>query len=450
MAEAISPGSVADGHAAVIGGSVAGLLAARVLADHYGRVTVLERDALPEEAAPRKGVPQGRHTHAMLSRGAAIVEGLFPGFIDEMVEHGGVQAVFSQDGAFVAQGRPIRQFSSDMRTFAATRPLTEERLRERVRALPNVDIVEDCDALGPIASSDNSRITALRVRHRGDADQEERIEADLVVDASGRGSRSPKWLEELGYAPPAEERLEVDVRYMTRFFKREPRQMNGRLFVVITARPDNPRVGIATSVEGDRWMVTLCGYAGDQAPADEAGYREFAASLAAPDIAQLLEEVEPCSDPIPAGYPANQWRHYEKLKEWPDGYLVFGDAMCSLNPLYGQGMSVSAMEATLLQENLQRNGEPNARQFFRDASKAIEGPWMVATGGDLDLPVLEGRRPPMVRVMNAYFRRVMFTASRDEVVSQRLSDVINLECPPTVLLNPRTVSRVLAGSVRGG
>src|SRR5262245_6631523 len=298
-------------HAVVLGASMAGLAAARVLADAYQRVTVLERDALPAVAAHRRGVPQGRHAHGLLAGGRVALEELFCGLTDELVAKGALTGDLQADTRWYNQGLRLCRAPSDLRALAASRPLLEGCVRERVRALPNVRLVDRCDAVGLATTPDGRQVQGVRVLRRADGSAEEVLGADLVVDATGRGSRSPVWLEQLGYPRPAEEELRIDVAYASRVYRRRPDHLDGDRAVLVAATVDRPRTAAMLAMEGDRWMVTLASYRGPRPPTDPDGFTAFAATLLAPDVFEVICEAEPLGEAVPARYPASVRRRYE-------------------------------------------------------------------------------------------------------------------------------------------
>ncbi|GIW91790.1 MAG: FAD-binding monooxygenase [Pirellulaceae bacterium] len=437
-------------HAVVIGASMGGLLAARALADFYQQVTLIERDAFPRIGQNRKGVPQGRHTHALLLRGGEILEGLFPGLTADLMDRG-VPLINRPERELIwfdGGGYHARFTNEDGRTGAlgVSRPLLEGYVRQRLLALPNLSAIEQCDALGLVPSERAGRVRGVRIRRRVEEGAEGMLEADLVVDASGRGSRAPKWLEEMGYAPPEEERVTVHVGYSTRLYRRRPEHVNGAKTVLITPQPPQlKRLGVILAQEGERWIVGLGGALGDYPPSDEAGFLAFAQSLAAPDIYNLIKDAEPLSEIITYRFKASLRRRYEKLTRFPEGFLVFGDAVCSFNPIYGQGMSVAAMEALDLQHELRRGDVGLWRRFFRRAARSIDIPWQIVVSSDLRFPEAEGKRTPRIRVINAYMARLHRAAHRDPVVAKAFNDVANLLAPPQSLMRPTILWRVLRG-----
>ena len=319
------------GRAIVIGGSMAGLLAARVLSECFQEVVVLERDRIPCGAAHRKGTPQSRHVHVLLARGLEVFEELFPGLTEELIE-GSVPVSAPEQHLYWIGGGYYCPIDYPHRGVHPSRPLLEAAVRSRVFARPNVRLLDGISVVAFVASGTRERIHGVQCSHSESDDRatEDTLEADLVIDATGRGSHTPAWLEGMGYPRPREERVDVGMGYTTRHYRREPGQLDGKHFEALSATPTCRRGAIASAQEGDRWIVTLAGYPGDHPPTDEAGFVAFAATLAAPDVHDLISRAKPIDDPTPARYPASQRRHYEELSRFPEGLVVFGDASSTL------------------------------------------------------------------------------------------------------------------------
>ncbi|WP_439400424.1 FAD-dependent oxidoreductase (plasmid) [Bradyrhizobium sp. PMVTL-01] len=284
-------------HAIVVGAGIGGLLAARALADHFDEVTVLERDALPDLPDPRKGVPQGRHTHGLLARGREILEQSFPGFTEEMIAQGAVPADLVNDGLWFNYGVYLHNAPSQMVGLGVSRPTLEGCVRRRLVKLPNIRLLERRDVVEPVFDRMSDRVTGVRVRSKNGSDDRETIGADLVVDTSGRGSSSPTWLTAFGFAKPPEEQITIHLGYVTRFYRLKPEHManclHGRKFVIMAACSPDFRFGALLPQEGERWTVTLGGYRDDQVPEDDAGFVEFARSLQQPEIFNVIQNAEP-------------------------------------------------------------------------------------------------------------------------------------------------------------
>ena len=433
------------GHAVVIGASIAGLLAARALSDAYRWVTIVERDELPAIGENRKAVPQGSHAHVMLASGQRSIEELLPGVTDELFAAGAQSGKSLREIRFVIAGHELTREASGADVLLASRPLIEGHVRRRVLAISNVTVRERCDAIDLVTSPGNERVTGVRVRERSAEGAEERLDAGLVVAASGRAARVPALLEALGYQRPKEERLPVDVLYVSRRVRLRPDALGEDKLIGIGARPGLPR-GVMLIAQEDHWILTVSGYGAEHhPPTDEEGYLGFIASVAPPDVLAAIRDSEPLGEIVTHGFPANQRRRYELLKRFPDGLLVVGDAISSFNPLYGQGMSVAALEAIELRRCLERGERRLAKRFFRAAGKVVNQAWDMAVGGDLALPEVPGDRPLMLRITNAYVERLLSVAEHDPVVAAAFSDVGDLLAPPQEIMRPRVLWRVLGG-----
>ncbi|MBI3974706.1 MAG: 2-polyprenyl-6-methoxyphenol hydroxylase-like oxidoreductase [Chloroflexi bacterium] len=453
-------------HAVVIGGSMAGLLGARVLATYFDRVTVIERDWFPEGPEFRAGVPQSRHLHVLLVKGLELLEQFFPGLRKDLLDAGAEIVRWPADVLWLSPVGWSRRFPKSLSLLSASRELFEWGVRRRLAALPNVRLMDGHEATGLLASRDNADVTGVQVRKRaerglggtGVSTESTPLPADLVLDAGGRNSHAPRWLVELGYAAPSETTINPQLGYASRYYARPKGLHTNWKGLFISARPDSPRGGIIFPIEGDRWLVTLAGYGADYPPTDEAGFMEFARSLRSRVIYEALDDAAPLS-PI-RGYQRteNHWRHYERLDRWPERLLVTGDAVCAFNPVYGQGMTAAALAATTLDRCLreQRRQRPNgdlnglARRFQREVAKRSGAVWLLATGEDLRYPTTQGAKPDLVtRLFHRYVDRVMEVATEHADVHLIFVEVLHLLRPPRALFRPEVLLPALRGRRAG-
>jgi flavin-dependent dehydrogenase len=329
-----------------------------------------------------------------------------------------------------------------------SRPRLEAGLRDRLLELPNVRAVANCDVSGFVATEDHTRITGIRLVRRNAGTSEEILPAGLVVDATGRGSRTPAWLVALGYEQPPEECVHIDLGYTSCEYRRTPDRSPGRRGLAIAGEPPHGRAGVLLAQEGDRWHVTVGGYNGEFAPLDPQGFVEFIRGLPSPEIYNVIKDAEPLGKPVPYKFTANLRRRYESVKQFPGGLLVIGDALCSFNPVYAQGMTVAAMEAHLLQECLADGGEALASRFFNTVSTVLDAPWSVAVGNDLRYPHVQSERTRIGVFMNWYIDKLHIAAHSDASLSVAFLRVVNMIAPPPSILHPRIALRVLRGNLR--
>jgi 2-polyprenyl-6-methoxyphenol hydroxylase-like FAD-dependent oxidoreductase len=431
-------------HAVVLGASMGGLVAARVLADFYDRVTVVERDVLPHDADNRRGVPQGRHVHALLGRGCAVLAELFPGFSDEIVA-AGVPSVDYRDLSevyFSIAGQEMARtgaFRNVPPILLPSRPLLESLVRQRLRAIGNVTLLEGYDVVDFMSTAGGGRVTGALIRaHEGGDEQV--LAADLVTDATGRGSRTPVFLDALGYGKPAEDRVHVRLTYSSQLLRLPPGTFKEKI-VIIGPAPGRP-IGMALfGYENDTWMLTVFGMAGVEPPCELSEMLSFAEALAPAHLLAPISSGTPLADVCRFRYPESRWRRYDKMRRFPDGLIVLGDAICSFNPIYGQGMTVAALQAQALGDCLRDGSNDLARRYFRAAAKPIGVAWQFAVGGDLSLPEVEGRRPLAMRLSNRYVQRLQAAAQCDLDVAEQLTRVVALVDPPATLLRRKMLFR---------
>lgn len=437
-----------SGSVVVIGASMAGLLAARVLSDNYEQVTLIEKDKLPKTNVNRKGVPQGKHTHVLLERGRKVLEKYLPGLTDELIRLGAVRiSDVSSEVAWFHSGGFHKQGTSDLTGLGVSRPTLENSVRTRVLSIPNIEVIEDCSVTGLSFSNNNQRVNGVYYKTYSDNGPDEMKQSDLVIDTTGRGSRSPSWLEQAGYNQPEAEEVKIRMGYVTCYYPRKPDHIPGMNAVIFLADPPSRRMGILLAQDGNRWVVTIGGYLGDHAPLDYQGFLESIKNLPAKIIYNVIKNETPLTEPVSYNFVSNLRRRYENLSHFPGGFLVFGDAVCSFNPIYGQGMTVAALETEQLERSIKENPDNIAESFFNSAAKIVDLSWNTAVGGDLSYPEIQGKRTLMTKFFNWYINKLHTAAQYDAEVSIAFLKVINMVAAPPSILTPRIMLRILKNNL---
>ena len=321
------------GHAIVIGGSITGLLSARVLADHFQQVTVVERDLLLDAPEPRRGVPQARHVHVLLRRGLMILEQLFPGFVEELAEAGAPEVDWTADLVMYTPAGHAPRFPSGLTTRACSRGLLEHRIRRRVAAHPRVTLLPEHEVSHLLPNGDRSRIIGVETGYRGEGEGSDRtsgpVQGDLVVDASGRSSRLPDWLGTLGYERPQETVVNSFLGYATCEYQFRAGFSPGWKVLFVRSRPPHgTRGGVVFPIENGRWLVNLAGAGVEVPPTDPSGFLEFAHSLIHPALYNAIVDAESIGKIGGYRRTENRFRRYDAMSRRPEGLIVLGDAVC--------------------------------------------------------------------------------------------------------------------------
>jgi 2-polyprenyl-6-methoxyphenol hydroxylase-like FAD-dependent oxidoreductase len=441
-------------HAVIIGGSMAGLMTARVLSDHFDTVTVLERDHIDDRPAIHKSIPQGNHLHALLLGGQQVLSSLYPDFANTLRGLGAVpcragkEAVFylPEGKAYSLTGSVSEPRDLGFDTYLQSRGLLEHCVRQYTVAHANVRFISDSIVQGLMYEGE--RVCGVRYSQAGAS---ESLAADLVVDAGGRGSHVPRWLTELGFSTPAETTIGVDFAYASAKF-RIPASYDepDRLLAFFGKPPDFPNGGLLEEIEDHTWHVSLGGRFGDYPPGDEDGFLAFAKSLHHPKLHELIKDAERVTDISTYRFPTSIQRHYERLTSFPERFVVLGDAISSFNPLYGQGMSSAALQVKALQQVLaervtaSQGLEGLARNFFPQAAAVVITPWTLAANQDLAYPQTTGERPPNMAAGAQYFAALSALVAEDVGVHRLVVEVFNLAKPLSALMEEPLQSRVLA------
>ncbi|MGO8952345.1 MAG: NAD(P)/FAD-dependent oxidoreductase [Rhodomicrobium sp.] len=433
--------------AVVVGAGVGGLCAARVVADHFEQVVVLERDVLPQDATPRPGLSQGRHTHVLLGGGLRALCGLFPGFDQNLAEAGAVRLRAGLDILVETPGYdPFPQRDFDLITYSASRPLIELTIRKRLEHYPNILLLEGCRVRAAETTPGGAKIAALTYETQDG--KSESLVPDFVIDASGRGAITLDLLQATGRPLPEETVIGIDMQYATAIFAiPDDAPANYKGVIHLPTAPESGRAAMLFPIEGNRWIVGLTGRHGDQPPGDYGGFLAFARSLRTPTIFDAIKHARLLEPIVGYGFPGSVKRYFERLTSFPLGLLPLGDAVSRFNPVYGQGMSVAAQEAALLRELLESTStKPDwaarlAASYFAGIPALLEVPWSV-TALDLVYPQTTGFRPPDFERTLKFREALMRLASRDADVHKLFFEVNQLIKPPSAYRDPALQQRV--------
>jgi 2-polyprenyl-6-methoxyphenol hydroxylase-like FAD-dependent oxidoreductase len=441
-------------HAVVIGGSIAGLVSARVLGDYFDRVTILERDHIDSRPAVHKSTPQGNHLHTVLIGGLRVLSELYPGFCEKLHAMGAVPLrlsrdfpIYRPDGvAFSLSGAVREPRDLGIEIYSQSRGLLEHCSRQCTLALPNIRT--ECDAAVERLIETNGHVDGVSYRFQGEPRS---LRCDLVLDCGGRGSHAPRWLKEMGFSAPEETIIGVDFAYSsTRFRIPDDGASNERCALFGGPPPEFTRGGALAQIEDDLWLVSLAGRFRDYPPKDEAGFMAFAAALPTPGLYDRIRNAERVDSISHFRFPTSVLRHYERLPSFPERFLVLGDAISSFNPVYGQGMSSAALQARALgavldeRTNAPRGLDGIAAEFFPKAADVISTPWTLAANFDFAFPQTTGTRSPMPSEILRYFLTLDALTCEDIAIHKIMVEVFGLARPLSSLWDEPVRSRVLA------
>lgn len=450
--QAINNGS----HALVIGSGIAGLLAARVLLNHFQHVTIVERDSLPEQPQPRPGVPQAVQSHAILVRGQRILEQLFPGLDAELIAAGAISVDWSADALYLSSMGTAPRCPSGLITSMCSRNLLEWAIRRRLGGCDLLQFLEATQVKKLLTDESKSRVIGVQLRDR-DNSQLGELTADLIVDASGRNSFLPKWLEELGYPAPSETVIDAFLGYTTRWYKRPADlQADWKALFVFAEPPHESRCGVLDSVEDDRWSLSLYGFGRDYPPTDEVGFLEFARTLCSPILYEAVKDAKPLSPVYSYRRTENRLRHYEQLSKLPEGIVALGDAVFAFNPYYGQGMTAAALGALVLDRCLHQRWRQSqnaplgfGQHFQHQLARSLKTPWLNSTRNDRawltsEDSIDKARKPNKInQLLRQYVEEVMLLSMDCPQVHRTMIEMYHMVKPPIALFQPNIAAKVL-------
>ncbi|MEE4689065.1 FAD-dependent monooxygenase [Pseudomonas alliivorans] len=431
-------------HAVVIGGSVTGCLTAAVLARRFERVTVIEKGDFYDETGPRQSIPQEHHVHLLLLRGKQIIEGIFPGILSALEEGGAQVADLGHDVKWFQGGRWKNRYRSGINAHYCSRRLIDNQLRRCLKSVPQVDIL--------------SGTRATRIEFAGDSDQrhvrgvfiddgtgERTLSCDLLVDASGRGTHLPSWLKEAGFGTVQNSVVKTELGYASRIYRRVPAfAEQWKVLLVLPKAPVQRSMGVISPIEGDRWMVTTGGWFGHFPGKDPDDFLQALANLPVPDIHEVIREAEPLSEVFTFKMPGSRRTHYDRLDHWPEGLLVAGDALSSMNPLYSQGMTIAALEADCIDSRLAAllEGSLSCHQLQGLLCAVVDGAWNMATTEDFRFPETSGERTWRTRFDHWYGAGLGRLSANNRRALETQIGVTNLVVEPGRLYAPAIASRI--------
>ena len=443
----------------VIGGGIAGLLASRVLSGHFANVVLIEKDHYPENVGPRNGTPQANHVHVLLMKGKQLLTDLFPNLERNLLDKGAHKIDLLADARYLLKTGWAMSFDSGMYTIACTRQLLEHTIRNEILThYTNIEILEDTRVTGLVAGenkkeddlNDHRTIVGVTTVFQN---TQRIVYGQLIVDASGRNGETPNWLEKLGFERPPETRVNSYIGYATRQFRPTPKNnhANWKVMIILTQPPDNPRMGIIYPAEKDLWWVGILGIGKTYPPTIEEGFLDFVRKLAGNEIYEAIKYADPVSKIY--GYRENGSRqvHYEKMKNGPENFIAFGDSVSAFNPFYGQGITTSAIGATILNKSLhdfrrKRERKPTkdligfAKEFQKRIAKVNSFPWLLGTSEDLRWPTTEGQSPNFVtRLIQKYSNHVMLLGPKSHIATKSFFEMMHMVKSPLVLFHPKII-----------
>jgi len=429
---------VTDKHAVVVGAGIAGLLAAAALSGTAEKVTIIDKDVLPEAAKLRKGVPQGAHVHTLLGYAVETIDKLLPGLMAEVYAAGAVKIRRNHDIWFHDSVGPTPIRDVGIITPSVTRPLLEHVIRQRVLALPNVHLRDDTQ-MTDLESDGQGRITGLQVEADGTS---ELISADLVMECSGRASNLAVWLPAHGYGEVPTQRLKILMGYTSGFFRLPPDISKNAKACLMLAVPPCYRAAYLTPVDGGLWLATMYGRGRDTAPRNADGFIAWTNGLPHPVIHGILARAEPVSDFKTYKIPFGVWYRYDQMPTFPGGLLPMGESLASFNPMYGQGMSLAAGQALSLRDAIRGGFDGNLAARYFEGCNVLNGVgWSVMETRDFAYDCTSGERPPDLEDRWQAALAIRRLAEVDPEVHALSVRVTHLLESPSVLAQPNIVER---------
>ncbi|SHO43705.1 2-polyprenyl-6-methoxyphenol hydroxylase-like oxidoreductase [Nitrosotalea sinensis] len=433
-------------HALVIGGSISGLVSAQILAKYFEIVTIIEKDDI-KSSDVRNGTPQANHIHTLLVKGKQVLSEIFPELEKEMMESGALGLDYILNGQYFIDGYWTPRFSSGLDSYFSSRTLFEFTIRKQVEKNNKIQFM---NGLVTGLVTDNNKHVSVKIKSGKDFSSEQILHGDIVVDASGRNSKTSEWLQDIGYAKPEETHVDSNIGYATRCYKIPKEYQNLKEFIVILNHPPHqPKMGGILPIEGKRWKVTMYSIGKDLPTTDEKEFLEFSRTLADQRVYDMIKNAEPESEIHGYRVRGSRVIHYERAKVWPENYIVIGDAVCTFNPFYGQGMTIAVLGCKLLDEFLKKNlSESNQKklplEFQKELYKRNSHPWLLSTGEDFRWPTTKGQRPSApARMMQAYADSILYLSPHSKLAAKSFQEMMQMTRSPLVLFHPKLMVQLL-------
>ncbi len=428
-------------HATVVGGSMAGLIAARVLSNHFEKVTIIEKDIVNNEPETRKGQSQTKHIHLLLVQAMNTLSHYFPDLKEELLANGALELDVGNDYNWYSYGGIKKKGKTGITALTMSRPLLEYHVKKGVVSMGNI-VIQDNTKVKEIHIKNNV-VRALSIEKEG---KREELKTDFIVDASGRGSKSFKWLKQHGYEIPQESKIKIDITYVTVLFKRKKVAL-GQKLEVISYSPEAPKekLGVVMMpIEDDRWVLTLIGMRGAIPPQNDQELIMFLKKLPIKGIYDIVSETDRLTEFMVYKYPNSVRRHYEKLKNFPGSYIVLGDTISSFNPMYAQGMASSIFQAKILDEVLGQitSNDHIFKPYISKVTKIIEALWTAGAYEDFKYPETEGKKPIAANLVNNYMKTLQKAANNDAELFKEILEVAGFLKPGMKLFRPKILWKV--------
>ncbi|MDH3658324.1 MAG: FAD-dependent monooxygenase [Nitrosopumilus sp.] len=417
--------------AIVIGGSIAGLLAARVLSDYFKEVILIEKDSCMENGKVRIGTPQANHIHILLVKGREILQDFFPELERDLIKKGANKIDFLNDIRYRLPSGWAPKFNSGIITFTCTRTLLENTIRHQIQKISKIKIEKGKHITSFVLEKSNK--ISLKTK------ENEEIHGDLIVDCTGRNTKTPSWLEDIGFPKPRETKIDSFVRYSTRRYIPTKKNRKWKMLVILNKPITNPRIGGIYPIEEGKWLVGLYSIGKNYPPTDEKGFLEFTKHLESRELYDALKDAVPDSEIYGYQVQGSRKYHYEEMPQWPENFIVLGDAVSIFNPYYGQGITSAALGAEALDDMLKNNKMKNdfTRKFQKRLATAVSLPWILGTSEDLRWPTTVGKRPNTItRMVQNHAQKVLLLSPKSTLAAKSFQQMMHMIKSPAIIFHP--------------